>query len=74
MKNITKVAELCGFELREGPFGDTFVCTADDIALLVGIVRKDERERCAKVCEDMHDEDRPSDYAWSIRALKDVPV
>jgi hypothetical protein len=26
-----------------------------------------ERERCAKLCEGMHDEDRPSDYAWTIR-------
>ena len=26
-----------------------------------------ERERCAKLCEGMHDEDRPSDYAWAIR-------
>jgi len=27
-----------------------------------------EREECAKVCEGMHDEDRPTDYAWAIRA------
>lgn len=27
-----------------------------------------EREACAKVCESMHDEDRPSDYAYAIRA------
>ena len=26
-----------------------------------------ERERCAKLCEGMHDEDRPGDYAWTIR-------
>lgn len=26
-------------------------------------------EEAAKVCEDMHDEDRPSDYAYAIRAL-----
>lgn len=26
-------------------------------------------EKAAKVCEDMHDEDRPSDYAYAIRAL-----
>lgn len=24
-------------------------------------------EHCAKVCEQMHDEDRPGDYAWAIR-------
>ena len=26
-----------------------------------------ERERCAKLCEGMHPEDGPSDYAWTIR-------
>lgn len=26
-------------------------------------------EEAAQVCEDMHDEDRPSDYAYAIRAL-----
>ena len=26
-----------------------------------------ERERCAKLCECMHEEDRPGDYAWAIR-------
>lgn len=32
------------------------------------LVAAKEREECAKVCEDMHDEDRPTDYAWAIRA------
>lgn len=27
-----------------------------------------EREACAVVCESMHEEDRPSDYAYAIRA------
>lgn len=27
-----------------------------------------EREACAVVCEGMHEEDRPSDYAYAIRA------
>ena len=26
-----------------------------------------ERERCAKLCEGMHVEDKPGDYAWTIR-------
>ena len=26
-----------------------------------------ERERCAKLCEGMHAEDKPADYAWTIR-------
>ncbi|MGE5650915.1 MAG: hypothetical protein ACM34A_12030 [Bacillota bacterium] len=28
-------------------------------------------EAAAKVCEAMHEEDRPSDYAYAVRALKD---
>lgn len=31
--------------------------------------RKAALAEAAKVCEDMHDEDRPSDYAYAIRAL-----
>lgn len=27
-----------------------------------------EREACAQVCDGMHEEDRPSDYAYAIRA------
>lgn len=26
-------------------------------------------ERCAQLCEAMHEEDRPGDYAYAIRAL-----
>lgn len=26
-------------------------------------------EEAAKVCEEMHDEDRPPDYAWAVRHL-----
>lgn len=31
-------------------------------------VRADEREACAQLCEAQHEEDRPSDYAYNIRA------
>ena len=40
----------------------------DALELFAQLARADEREECAKVCEDMHDEDRPTDYAWAIRA------
>lgn len=33
------------------------------------LVAARERERCAQVCEAMHEEDRPGDYAYAIRAL-----
>ena len=32
------------------------------------LVASEEREECAKVCEGMHDEDRPGDYADAIRS------
>ena len=38
---------------------------------LARIVRKAvgrEREACAQTCEGMHEEDRPSDYAYAIRS------
>lgn len=31
------------------------------------LVAAAEREACAQMCERMHEEDRPSDYAYSIR-------
>lgn len=31
-------------------------------------------EEAAKACEQMHDEDRPGDYAWAVRSLaKEAP-
>ena len=42
----------------------TAVYTAEQMAEAVA----DERERCALLCERMHPEDKPSDYAWAIRA------
>jgi len=38
------------------------------LAKLCALSVAKEREECAKVCEGMHDEDRPTDYAWAIRA------
>lgn len=34
-------------------------------------VRRDALEEAAKACEAMHEEDRPGDYAYSIRKLKE---
>ena len=33
--------------------------------------RRDALEEAAKVCESMHEEDRPGDYAYAIRKLKE---
>lgn len=33
--------------------------------------RRDALEEAAKKCESMHEEDRPDDYAYSIRKLKE---
>ena len=35
--------------------------------------RRDALEEAAKKCETMHEEDRPGDYAYAIRALKESP-
>ena len=37
---------------------------------LLAEVRGDALEEAAKVCESMHEEDRPGDYAYAIRKLK----
>ena len=37
---------------------------------LLAEVRVDALEEAAKVCESMHEEDRPGDYAYAIRKLK----
>lgn len=34
--------------------------------------RRDALEEAAKVCEAMHEEDRPVDYAYAICALKEA--
>ena len=33
--------------------------------------RRDALEEAAKVCDQMHEEDRPGDYAYAIRKLKE---
>lgn len=33
---------------------------------------RDVLEQAAMVCEAMHDEDRPGDYAYAIRAMKEA--
>ena len=38
------------------------------VALVAEKAAAEEREACAQVCDGMHEEDRPSDYAYSIRA------
>lgn len=32
------------------------------------LVAEKERYACARICESMHEEDRPSDYSYAIRA------
>jgi len=57
-------------ELAE-PRDDASTLPADYVealAKLCALSVAKEREECAKVCEGMHDEDRPTDYAWAIRA------
>lgn len=51
--------------LNNMPHGEPLF-TADQLAAAV----QQERDRCAKVCESMHDEDKPGDYAYAIRSGK----
>ena len=39
-----------------------------EVLRFAALVAAKEREACALVCDGMHEEDRPSDYAYSIRA------
>lgn len=39
-----------------------------DLQRFAAQIAEAEREACAKLCDGMHDEDRPGDYAWAIRA------
>lgn len=41
--------------------------TADQLKQAI----RDALEEAAKACEAMHEEDRPGDYAYSIRKLKE---
>lgn len=45
--------------------GDVF--TADQLKQAI----RDALEEAAKVCDQMHEEDRPGDYAYAIRKLKE---
>ena len=46
---------------------DVGLWTSDQMRAYADAAVAAERERCAKLCEGMRDEDRPSDYAWAIR-------
>jgi len=60
-------AEIAGFMNWRGPGAYTAHAERRVVRLIAEAVKR-EREACAKVCEGMHEEDRPSDYAYAIRA------
>ena len=64
-ETIIQMAREAGFDLPTD--GDDFDYP-QEIERLIHLATAKEREECAKVCEEMHNEDRPSDYAWAIRA------
>lgn len=78
--NDCKVTAPYGYHWRRGwvwgfsLFGDFFKSPSPDwfepvyTEAACNAAVKAEREACAKVCEAMHDEDRPSDYAYAIMA------
>jgi hypothetical protein len=76
MRDTTDMAREAGFEAMR-PYGVlphvpeaifiANVCVTEEVKRLVALVRADEREACAKVCDDLH-----PDWKWraaeSIRA------
>ena len=44
----------------------------EGLAALLAEARRDALEEAAKKCETMHEEDRPGDYAYAIRAMKET--
>ena len=73
-----KLAEQAGFEISSSNFADLgWVWCSDEYPIdeqlerFAELVRQDERDACAKLCEDLHDcepEPRPDDCAATIRA------
>jgi hypothetical protein len=61
MKTTIELAREAGAEFAELPMMDAFVFSVDDkhwnskeLERFVALVRADEREACAKVCDEIH--------------------
>ena len=65
-----QIVNIWGREPRyhAAPIGSTDIAFARAIE---AEARRDALEEAAKECESMHEEDRPGDYAYAIRKLKE---
>ena len=61
---LIAMAREAGFVLADNATDEAF----NRFRAFAALVAAREREACAQVCESMHEEDRPSDYAYAIRA------
>lgn len=50
MNDITRMARAAGFWKEHT---NTWMCTGEDIARFAALVRADEREACAEVCDEL---------------------
>lgn len=74
MKTVIEMAKEAGFMLMADPDPDTggwWECFDSEIETLASLVRADEREACAKVCDDKHDTWRWDDEADSASGPRD---
>jgi hypothetical protein len=53
MNDTIKMALVTGFYGPAGAGMDRYSGTAEDLARFAALIRADEREQCAKVCEDI---------------------
>lgn len=69
-KRLKELAEQAGLS-REFSVSGLWLADDSELERFAELVRQDEREACAKLCEDLHDcepEPAPDDCAAAIRA------
>lgn len=72
--HIIKAAKAAGgttYTNRHYPDAPAAAFGPEALARFYAIARAEALEDAAKVAEAQHEEDRPSDYAYAIRALKE---
>lgn len=63
---VIAMARAAGLQLNINV--EAYPVIASQIQRFADLVAEKEREACARACESMHEEDRPGDYAYAIRA------
>jgi hypothetical protein len=68
MQSLDDLPEPAGRQIYDGETFHPVIYTSDQMRAYRAEGVAQERERCAKMCEEMHPEDGPHAYAWAIRA------